>query len=448
MTAKLQPAGSPIGRPVVAIVGRPNVGKSTFFNRLVGNRRAIESSVPGTTRDRIYADAEWCGKGFTLIDTAGLFDSVSSKDMAKLTKVSIEIAIEEADIIIFLIDVTEITSVDLEIAKLLRKSGKKIFLLANKADNASREVETQEIFRLGFGQAHFASSISGRGVADFLDKLTADFSDEQLPNKKTNTIDVALVGRPNVGKSTLLNAIAGTSIAIVSETPGTTRDTTDATINFGGEKIKFLDTAGIRRRGKVESGIEKFSVIRTMKALDSSAVTVILVDAEEGITNQDSHIAGYAKDLGKSIIIAVNKFDLWDKLFAADIKKEMSLALGKLQKDLAFIPFVPVIFISAKTGQNQKILLKKIIEVYKQRFIQVDSDELKEIIAEAAERNQQLPKILDFYQEKTNPVVFKLVCENKIAFHFSHLRYLENSIRDQYPFTGTPFFIDIIEQKN
>jgi len=257
-----------------------------------------------------------------------------------------------------------------------------------------------------------------------------------------------LVGRPNVGKSTLLNSIAGSSVAIVSETPGTTRDTIDTTANFGGEKIKFLDTAGIRRRGKVESGIEKFSVIRTMKALDSCAVTVMLIDGEEGITNQDSHIAGYAKDLGKSIIIAVNKFDLWDSSSKIEIKEKMSIALNKLQKDLAFIPFVPVIFISAKTGQNQKILLKKIVEVYKQRFIQIEKDELKEIIAEAAERNQQLPKILDFYQEKTNPVVFKLVCRNKTNFHFSHLRYLENSIRDRYPFTGTPFFIDIIERTN
>ena len=434
--------------PTVAIVGRPNVGKSTFFNRLVGDRKAIESETPGTTRDRIYSKAEWCGREFTLIDTAGLFDSASEKDISKLTKVSIDVAISQADIIIFLVDVTEITQDDREVAKILRKSGKKVFLLANKADNATREIPTQEVFSLGFGQPNYISAISGRSVGDFLDLLTADFSTEKPVVEKTRIIDVAFVGRPNVGKSTLLNYLAGEEKAIVSDIPGTTRDTTDATIDFAGEKIRFIDTAGIRRRGKVEVGIEKFSVIRTMKALDDSSVVVILIDAEEGLTNQDAHLAGNAKDQGKSIIIAVNKFDLWDNEADEDIKNKMSRALGKLQADLAFIPFVPVIFLSAKTGKNQTVLLKKIVEVYKQRFVEVEKEELLEIIRAAADRNPQIPKIIDFYQEKTNPIVFKLICPNKNHYHFSHLRYLENVIRDHYPFTGTPIFIDIIDLHN
>lgn len=430
--------------PIVAIVGRPNVGKSTFFNRLVDNRKAIESETPGTTRDRIYSEAQWCGKEFTVIDTAGLLDRASEKDISKLTKISIEVAISQADIIIFLVDATEITQDDREIAKILRQSGGKIFLVANKADNAEREVPSKEIFTLGFGQPYFLSAISGRGVGDFLDTLTKDFSIEKKLLGKEKTIDVALVGRPNVGKSTLLNSLANETRAIVSTVPGTTRDTIDATIESAGKKIRFIDTAGIRRRGKVEAGIEKFSLIRTMKALDDSSVVVILIDADEGLTNQDAHITGYAKDKGKSIIIAVNKFDLWDNQTESDIHDKMSQTLGRLQNDLAFIPFVPVIFLSAKTGTNQKILLKKIVEVYKQRFVEIEKGELKELINEAAAKNPQVGKIIDFYQEKTNPVVFKLVCRNKNLFHFSHLRYLENVIRDRFPFTGTPIFIDFL----
>lgn len=433
--------------PTIAIVGRPNVGKSTFFNRLVGSRRAIESEIPGTTRDRIYAQAEWCSKQFTLIDTAGLLDKNSEKDISQLTKISIDVAISQADILIFLTDVTEITEEDREIAKILRKSNKKIFLVANKADNSVREIPSKAVFQLGFGQPDYLSAISGRGVGDFLDKLTVNFSKENEVKVKEKIINVSLVGRPNVGKSTLLNSVLGEEKAIVSSIPGTTRDTTDGIVDFAGEKIRFVDTAGIRRRGKVEVGIEKFSVIRTMKALDDSSVVVILIDAEEGLTNQDAHVIGHAKEQGKSIVIAVNKFDLWDNDGDEEIKNKMAVTLGKLQHDLAFVPFVPVVFLSAKTGANQKVLLKKIIEVYNQRFIEIDKEELKEIIFAAKDRNPQIPKIIDFYQEKTNPVVFKLICPNKNHYHFSHLRYLENVIRDSYPFIGTPIFIDIIDKK-
>ncbi|MCX6810609.1 MAG: ribosome biogenesis GTPase Der [Candidatus Berkelbacteria bacterium] len=434
--------------PTVAIVGRPNVGKSTFFNRLVGSRKAIESETPGTTRDRIYSQVEWCGKEFTLIDTAGLFDNASVEEISNLTKTSINVAIDQADIIIFLVDVTEIGNDDREIAKILRKSGKKVFLAANKADNANREIPTREAFSLGFGQPNYISAISGRGVGDFLDTLTENFSTEKSTDEKVKTINVALIGRPNVGKSTLLNKMIGEDKAIVSDIPGTTRDSTDGILDFAGEKINFIDTAGIRRRGKIEVGIEKFSIIRTLGAIDDSSVVVILIDAEEGLTNQDAHVIGQAKEQGKSIVIAVNKFDLWDKEENEEIKNKMAITLGKLQHDLAFVPFVPVVFLSAKTGANQKVLLKKIIEVYKQRFIEIEKDEIKEIVFAAKDRNPQIPKIIDFYQEKTNPIVFKLICPNKNHYHFSHLRYLENVIRDHYPFTGTPIFIDLIDKKS
>jgi len=457
MTTKLQqpdrspngrPAGSPSGRPTIAIVGRPNVGKSTFFNRLVGSRKAIESETPGTTRDRIYAQVEWCGKEFTLIDTAGLFDNSSQKEISNLTKISIEVAIDQADFIIFLVDVTEIGNDDREIAKILRKCGKKVFLAANKADNSIREIPNQEVFSLGFGQPNFISAISGRGVGDFLDIFTENFSSEKSTDEKAKTLNVALIGRPNVGKSTLLNLMLGEDKAIVSNIPGTTRDSTEGALDFAGEKINFVDTAGIRRRGKIEVGIEKFSIIRTMGAIEDSSVVVILIDAEEGLTNQDAHVIGQAKEQGKSIVIAVNKFDLWDKEGNEEIKNKMAITLGKLQHDLAFVPFVPVVFLSAKTGANQKILLKKIVEVYKQRFIEIGHDEIKEIIFAAKDRNPQVPKIHDFYQEKTNPIVFKLICPNKNHYHFSVMRYLENVIRDHYPFIGTPIFIDLIDNKS
>jgi len=435
-------------KPIVAIVGRPNVGKSTFFNRLIGKRQSIESEIPGTTRDRIYVNTSWCGKGFSLIDTAGMFNDSDYNSFALLTQESVEVAISQSDIIIFIIDVQEIIAADRQIAKHLRQSKNKVFLVANKADNQDREIADREIFSLGFGQPHFISAISGRGVADFLDDLTALF-----PKKASSiitdsdTIDVALIGRPNVGKSTLLNSLVDEKKSIVSSRPGTTRDTTDAEIKYKNRTIKFIDTAGIRRRGKIDFGIEKFAIIRAKKAIEQSEVVIILIDATEGITNQDAHIIGFAKELGKSIIIAVNKFDLLAEESDENIEDKMAAILGKMQNDLAFLPYSPVIFISAKEKENLNVLFRKIVEVHKERFINIESDLIKKIIFKATEKNPQIPKIVDFYQERANPIVFKLVCRNKKDFHFSHLRYLENTIRDTFPFVGTPIFIDLIDKK-
>jgi GTP-binding protein len=443
-----QPIGSAYARPVVAIVGRPNVGKSTFFNRVCGKRKAIESDTPRTTRDRLYGEADWCGKSFTLIDTAGLFENDKDDDFQEITNNCVDIAISQADVILFIIDAASgINAFDREITKKLHKGSKKVFLIANKADNSSREIPTQEILSLGFGEPIFVSAISGRSIGDMLDIVTKDFPHEIAPEEETELIRVAVVGRPNVGKSTLLNSLSGEKKAIVSEIPGTTRDTNDTIINFAGQKIQITDTAGIRRRGKIGHDIERYSVLRAVKSIEDSNVVLILIDAEEGLTNQDTHLAGLAKDQGKSIVIVVNKFDIWDNLSELDRKEKMSLMLGILQRDLAFLPYVPVIFISAKNGKNTTTLLKNIVEVYKQRFVDISKENLVVLLEEAKEKNQQLPPITDFYQEKNNPPIFKLVCRNKRIFHFSHLRFLENRIRDSYPFIGTPLFIDIIETK-
>lgn len=432
-------------QPIVAIVGRPNVGKSTFFNRLCGSRIAIESDIAKTTRDRIYTDTSWSGKNFTLVDTAGLFEKDKADDFQIITRAAVETAILEANKIVFLLDASDnITHFDREIAKSLHKSGKKIFLAVNKADNAKREEVTKEILSLGFKDPSFVSAISGRGVADFLDRLTADFSqiDQEIENEEI--IDVAIVGRPNVGKSTLLNSLAEKEKAIVSPIPGTTRDTTDAEIVYKQQKIRFVDTAGIRRRGKIDRNIEKYSVIRAYRAIENSSVVIVLLDGIEGITNQDAHLVGFAKDQGKSIIIAINKIDAWAE---NESEGRMAKIIYDLQNDLAFLPFAPVVFVSAKNQTNMNVLLKKIIEIYSARFFEIPELEQKTLIENIQVANQQLPPIIDFWQEKTNPPIFKLLVKNKKRFHFSFVRYIENRLRDRYPFPGTPIFIDLVELK-
>ncbi len=435
-------------KPIVAIVGRPNVGKSTFFNRLCGKRKAIESEISGTTRDRIYENVNWCGKSFIAVDCAGLFENDKIDPFAEETKKAVISAISEAKIIVFLVDVNKVNDFDRKIAKLLHQSKKSILLVANKTDNQNMEITSKEILSLGFGNPHFLSAISGRNVGDFLDILTFNLTSniDLTVEKEEEIINVAIFGRQNVGKSTLLNSLSNREKSIVSAVPGTTRDTVDEIVNFADKKIKIVDTAGIRKRGKIEQGIEKFSVLRAVSSLKKSQVVIIVIDAEEGLTNQDAHIAGIAKDEGKSIIVAINKFDIWDNLDEKKKKEKMAKFIHQLQNDLAFLPYVPVIFISAKEKNNLKILLKKIIEIYKERFVEIDENELAEIITEAKMSNPQLPANFSLYQEKTNPPIFKMKVRNKSRVHFSHLRYLENRIRDKFPYTGTPIFIDIIEK--
>lgn len=434
-------------QPVVAIIGRPNVGKSTFFNRLCGQRKAIESALEKTTIDRIYGEVNWCGKKFSLIDTAGIYENDKNDQLQKNISDNINLAVEQSDLIIFLVDVMVAHSYDREIAKLLRKSSKKILLVANKSDNQTREIVSRELLSLGLGEPIFISAISGRGVGDLLEKIS-----QELPKSKNvrklqeNIISISLIGRPNVGKSTILNSLLGEDRAIVSSIPGTTRDTNDALIGFGGTKYRVVDTAGIRRRGKIDSEIEKFSIIRSVNAIKESDVSIIIIDADEGITNQDAHIAGTAKDMGKSIIIAINKFDIWDQLAEEKKKEKMAIMIEELRRNLAFLPYVPIVFVSGLEKTNIKKLLSEAKDLFSERNRIIDAEEVEKIGLEAKSNNQQFPNFYSFYQERSNPPVFKLEVRDKKRVHFSHLRYLENFIRNYYPFRGTPIFIDLLEK--
>ena len=434
-------------QPVVAIIGRPNVGKSTFFNRLCGKRKAIESALEKTTVDRIYGGVNWCGKKFSLIDTAGIYENDKNDQLQKNISDNINLAIEQSDLIIFLVDVMVAHSYDREIAKLLRKSNKKILLVANKSDNQTREIVSRELLSLGLGEPIFISAISGRGVGDLLEKIS-----QELPKSKNvrklqeNIISISLIGRPNVGKSTILNSLLGEDRAIVSSIPGTTRDINDALISSRGTKYRVVDTAGIRRRGKIDSEIEKFSIIRSVNAIKESDVSIIIIDADEGITNQDAHIAGTAKDMGKSIIIAINKFDIWGQLAEEKKKEKMATMIEELRRNLTFLPYVPIVFVSGLEKTNIKKLLSEAKDLFSERNRIIDAEEVEKIGLEAKSNNQQFPNFYSFNQERSNPPVFKLEVRDKKRVHFSHLRYLENFIRNYYPFRGTPIFIDLLEK--
>ena len=434
-------------QPVVAIIGRPNVGKSTFFNRLCGQRKAIESASEKTTVDRIYGEVNWCGKKFFLIDTAGIYENDKNDQLQKNISDNINLAIEQSDLIIFLVDVMVAHSYDKEIAKLLRKSNKKILLVANKSDNQEREIVSRELLSLGLGEPTFISAISGRGVGDLLEKIS-----QNLPKSKNtiklheNIVNISLIGRPNVGKSTILNSLLDEDRAIVSSIPGTTRDANDALISFYGTKYRIVDTAGIRRRGKIDNEIEKYSIIRSINAIKESDVSIIIIDADEGITNQDAHIAGTAKDMGKSIIIAINKFDIWDQLTEEKKKEKMAIMIEELRSSLAFLPYVPIVFVSGLKKTNIKKLLSEAKDLFFERNRIIDAEEVEKIALEAKNNNQQFPNFYSFYQERSNPPVFKLEVKDKKRVHFSHLRYLENFVRNYYPFRGTPIFIDLLEK--
>lgn len=430
----------------VTIVGKPNVGKSTLFNRICKKRRAIESEISGTTRDRLEDIATWCGRDFILADTAGLITEKADFFKNEVNAIIAD-TIEESDLVVFLVDINQvINDVDRELAKIVHKSGKKVVLVANKVDNNEREEARKELFSLGFGQPCFVSAISGRNVGDMLDLITNNLPKTTRKVRKTAEATLAIVGRPNVGKSTLINALTNKNVSLTSEIPGTTRDIVESEIELSGKKIKIVDTAGIRRRGKIEKGIEKYSVMRAMKAIDEAEVVIILVNAEEGLVAGDVHLAGYAKENGKSIIIAVNKIDIWNELTDEEKELEKSKMIAVLQSDLAFIPYVPVVFISALDKENLTPLLKNVIKVRSKRFTKIEPEELKEIYKNARERLGQLPDIYDIYQDNINPIVIKIVVKNKKVFHFSFARFLENFIRDQIDLTGTPIFIDLIEK--
>jgi len=451
-------------KPVVALVGRPNVGKSTLFNRLTGRRTAIVEDIPGTTRDRIYGDCEWNGTGFIVIDTGGLeapTELVESRqrrtNAAPLATDSVrfveyiqnqaQVAIEEADAIIFVVDGMEgLSSADEEVADILRQSDQPLFLAVNKTESPARQMNAVEFWNLGLGEPHAISAYHGGGVGDLLDELVTKLAffpvgaDEE--EEEDDSIRIAIVGRPNVGKSSLLNALTGADRAIVSDVPGTTRDPIDTRMVFNKQPITLIDTAGIRRRGKVEPGIEKYSVLRSMRSVDRADVALLLIDAVDGVTAQDAHVAGYVLERYKSVVVVVNKWDAIEK----DAYTMLSFT-EQVRTELKFLSYVPVVFMSALTHQRIHTLLPTALEVAAARQHRLSTSKVNEIIRDAYDKSPPSVKAgrrLRIYyatQADVAPPMFAIFVNDPEMVHFSYKRYLENQIRESYPFTGTPIRI-------
>ena len=456
-------------KPLVAIVGRPNVGKSTFFNRMIGERVAIVEDRPGTTRDRIYGDTDWNGRDFTLIDTGGLelgtdipvgqvgLDGQPG-DIMKRVQAQAQLAIEEADVIVFIVDArTGITAADEEVAEMLRRTNKPVILAANKADNSARRLDAVEFYTLGLGEPITISSIQGTGTGDLLDVIVDALPpEEERPEEEEEDEDVvrvAILGRPNVGKSSLLNAILGFQRSIVSDVPGTTRDAIDTEMEFEGKKVILVDTAGIRRRGRVGPGVEKYSVLRASRAIDRCDVALLLVDASEGLAAQDTHIAGEIQDKSKGVVVVVNKWDLAQAQRRAaregDIPKpneeiESAERYRKIiAEGLKFIPYAPIVFASAKTGYHVQSLLETVLGIADMRFLRISTSRLNEAVQDAVRRHNPTVnrgKVLKIYyatQARVNPPTFVFFVNDPQALHFSYERYLENQLRAAFGFKGT-----------
>lgn len=425
----------------VAIVGRPNVGKSTLFNKLTGSRISIVDDTPGVTRDRIYGDCEWLGHKFLLIDTGGI-EPYSDDVILKQMRAQAEIAIETADVIILVTDITTgILAADSEVASMLQKSGKPIVLCVNKCDSVGAvPPEFYEFYNFGLGDPFAVSSVHGHGTGDLLDEVIKYLPEDNNSSEEDDEIiNVAVIGKPNVGKSSLVNKICGENRTIVSDIAGTTRDTTDTFVENSYGKFNIIDTAGIRKKSKVTDAIERFSVIRAKSAVDRANVCVIMIDAVEGFTEQDSKIAGIALEAGKACIVAVNKWDAVEK--DSDTMKEYK---QKLSVDFSFMSYAPVLFISAKTGQRLDKLFELIAFVHSQNSMRISTGKLNEVLAEATARVQpptdkgKRLKIYYMTQASTRPPAFVFFVNNAELFHFSYQRYLENQIREVFGLDGTP----------
>lgn len=446
-------------KPVVALVGRPNVGKSALFNRLAGERLAVVDQVPGTTRDRIVAEAEWNGVVFTIVDTGGIDPawsgghtnqqplSIGSAEFIAEIRQQAEIAIQEADAVLLVMDVVSgVTPADQEVVQILRRRQKNragtpwppVLLVANKADSLKREAFLGDFYELGMGEPYPVSALHGSGTGDLLDALVAVLPAGQQP-EEDESIRIAIVGKPNVGKSSLLNKLLGEERAIVSAIPGTTRDAVDSYLEYDGVPVTLIDTAGIRRRGKIEPGVEKFSVLRSLRAIERSDVAMLLVDATTGVTAQDTHIAGYILEAWKSVVVLINKWDLVEK-----DTHTMDQFTQQVRRELNFMDYVPLLFISAKTGQRVERVLPLALQVQEERLVRLPTSQLNKIFHEAQDQHPA-PSLsgrqLKFYystQVRSDPPTFILYVNDPELAHFTYLRFLENRLRAVYPFIGTP----------
>ena len=437
-----------MSKPVVAIVGRPNVGKSTLFNYLAGRRISIIEDTPGVTRDRIYAETEWRGKTFTLIDTGGI--EAQSEDHIKQQMVrQAQIAIDTADVIVLMVDVkTGLTAADEDVAVMLRKAAKPVVLAVNKADSVgSTPPEAYEFYNLGIGEIFPVSSVNGLGIGDLLDEIYNNFPEESNDEQEEDYIKVAVIGKPNAGKSSIINKILGEERVIVSDIPGTTRDAIDTFYEKDGKHYMFIDTAGIRRKSRIDEEIEKYSIIRSWSAVDRADVCVVMVDAVDGITEQDTKIAGYAHEQGKASIIVINKWDLVSKETGTmeDYRK-------KVRKDLEFMSYAPVVFISAKTGQRLGRLFELIDYVHDQASFRVSTGVLNDVLNDAiamvqppSDKGKRL-KIYYMTQTGVKPPSFVLFVNNAELMHYSYERYLKNTLRSNFGFEGTPLLFTIKEK--
>lgn len=439
-----------MSKPIVAIVGRPNVGKSTLFNIFADSRISIVEDTPGVTRDRLYADAEWLDRKFTMVDTGGI-EMQNTDSIAVSIRQQAEIAVREADVILFVCDArTGITNDDMEVAKMLRQTKKPVVLAVNKADTPKQEAEAYEFYNLGIGEPYLISASNRLNLGDLLDAVVEKFppeSDDDEDNE--DVIKVAIIGRPNVGKSSIFNDIIGQTRSIVSDVAGTTRDAIDVPVEKDGQTYLFIDTAGMRRKGKIDEPIEKYSIIRTLRAVDRSDVVLLVLNTEEGITEQDKKIAGYAHEAGKGIVIVVNKWDLYPNKTVMSTEEFTK----NIRHELIFMPYANVVYVSALTQQRISRLPEMIKDAAEANAMRISTSVLNQVVTDAVAMNQppmekgKRLKILYTTQVKVKPPTFVIFCNEPEIMHFSYQRYLENQLREAFGFKGTPINI-IVRGKN
>ncbi|MCB0215546.1 MAG: ribosome biogenesis GTPase Der [Chloroflexi bacterium] len=433
--------------PLVALVGRPNVGKSTLFNRIIGERQAIVAPVAGTTRDRLYAEAEWNGRAFTVVDTGGL-DLEDQGEVTVRIRNQVGLALEEADVLVFVTDgLAGVTAADHDVAQLLRATARPVILAVNKTEKQVARLDATEFWALGMGEPCAVSAVHGTGTGDLLDLIAAALPPAEPDDSEDERLHVAFVGRPNVGKSSLLNKLTGQERMVVSGQAGTTRDAVDTVLRYHGEPIVLVDTAGIRRRGRVAPGIEKYSVMRAMRAIERCDVAVLLIDAVDGVTEQDAHIGGYIDEAGKGAIIAVNKWDLIEKdEHTADAFTET------LRNELKFLAYAPIVYISALTGQRAIKVIELALQIHETRSLRISTGELNRFTSDLqarhglTRRGREI-KLRYATQVAVSPPSFLFFVNDPALLHFSYRRLIENQLRERFGFEGTPMRLFFREQR-